>query len=171
MPASDVLSQAGIHIYQPTNRQVQPPATWQPSAQAMSKLQTMNREQRRKAAKNLQRENSSHPQRLIEVPKDHWPTQSPVSCTKVWRSRDFLVQQYNAPPPAIARLSVNRTQIVGVRFQDEITWDELQRIKTECGYGETDAVEIYPSNTHVVNVANMRHLWLLPQDSLPFKWT
>ena len=135
-----------------------------------NKLQSMNRQQRRDAAKNLQRENASRPQSLVEIPKDHWPNQSPTSPTKAWRSRDFLVQQYNAPPPAIARLSVNRTQIDGVRWKAEITWDELQRIKTECGYGEIDAVEIYPSNADVVNVSNMRHLWLLPPNALPFKW-
>jgi hypothetical protein len=32
-----------------------------------------------------------------------------------------------------------------------------------------DAVEVYPPAGDVVNVANMRHLWVL-RDRLPFAW-
>lgn len=31
------------------------------------------------------------------------------------------------------------------------------------------AVEIYPAERDIVNVANMRHLWVLPE-RLPFGW-
>ncbi len=50
-----------------------------------------------------------------------------------------------------------------------LVWDELQRIKSECGYGNTDAIEIYPADDDVVNVANMRHLWIL-DSRIPFAW-
>ena len=31
------------------------------------------------------------------------------------------------------------------------------------------AVEVFPADDQVVNVANMRHLWVLPEP-LPFAW-
>jgi hypothetical protein len=52
---------------------------------------------------------------------------------------------------------------------DNIPWDDLQRLKTECGYGMFDAVEIYPNKRYEVNVANMRHLWIMA-DPLSFAW-
>jgi hypothetical protein len=47
------------------------------------------------------------------------------------------------------------------RPRDGIGWDDLQRLKGEAGYGEYCAVEIYPPDADVVNVANMRHLFIL----------
>jgi hypothetical protein len=51
--------------------------------------------------------------------------------------------------------------LIGDRWADGITWDTLQLLKRECGHGERWAVEVYPPDTDIVNVANMRHLWLL----------
>jgi hypothetical protein len=47
------------------------------------------------------------------------------------------------------------------RWLDGITWDELQHLKMLAGYGDRVAVEIYPPDSEVVNIANIRHLWLL----------
>jgi hypothetical protein len=54
---------------------------------------------------------------------------------------------------------LNRRQ----RFVDGIAWEDLQRLKAEIGKGDYCAVEIYPRDRDLVNVANMRHLWLLPE--------
>ena len=120
--------------------------------------------------RQLERGNAKQPDRLQEVPRNQWPANAPPTIMRVFRSRDFLVQEYE-PPSAhvIARLSVCRTSISGNRWKDGITWDELQRIKNECGYGNTDAIEIYPADDDVVNVANMRHLWVL-DSRIPFAW-
>ena len=76
-----------------------------------------------------------------------------------------------ASAPAIVRLSVNRTAIEGPRWKEGVSWDELQAIKRQCGYGDHDAVEVFPRDVDVVNVANMRHLWILdPAQPLPFAW-
>lgn len=85
------------------------------------------------------------------------------------RSREFLVQEFEAQAPAVVRLSINRVELAGDRWVDGISWEELQRIKSECGYGQADAVEIYPPKDDEVNVANMRHLWVL-RDPLSFAW-
>lgn len=48
------------------------------------------------------------------------------------------------------------------RWDDGLVWDELQEIKRQLGYGNSQAVEIYPEDRNIVNVADMRHLWVLP---------
>jgi hypothetical protein len=92
----------------------------------------------------------------------------------VWRSREFLVQAYAAPPLngiEVHRLSVCRVTLQSDgRWDAEITWDDLQRVKREAGFGDWYAVEVYPRDRDVVNVANMRHLWLFA-DPLPIGWT
>jgi len=65
--------------------------------------------------------------------------------------------------PAVVRLSVCRTSLNGERWQDGISWDDLQRLKRECGYGNADAIEVFPADADVVNVANMRHLWIMAE--------
>lgn len=42
-------------------------------------------------------------------------------------------------------------------------------IKRQLGYGDFDAVEVYPKDNDVVNVANIRHLFIL-NEPLPFIW-
>lgn len=50
-----------------------------------------------------------------------------------------------------------------------ITWDELQRIKDELAGEDETAVEVYPAAENLVNKANLRHLWILPDGfALPF---
>ena len=123
--------------------------------------------------RELERGNARLPLHLESIPRSEWPNElasrvgSPI---QVWRSRHFLVQQYSAPEPAMCRLSVLRTVLKGDRWLDGITWDDLQILKAQCGYADAWALEIYPPEEHVINVANIRHLWLIP--SAPeFAWT
>ena len=46
---------------------------------------------------------------------------------------------------------------------------KLQEIKNTIGYKDKFAVEVYPAENDIVNVANMRHLWVLPKP-LGFEW-
>ena len=130
-------------------------------------MTTTPREQRRQ----LERENAKRPAVLTEVPRTQWPNgvQQP-DCVRVWVSRDYLVQEFACVDPLVnARLSICRTSHNGERWDDGVSWEELMRIKREIGYGARDAVEIYPADADVVNVANMRHLWLVAGE-LAFKW-
>jgi len=78
---------------------------------------------------------------------------------EVWRSKGFLLQVFNFENSM--RLSIIRTALTeDGKWQQNITWEELQRLKRECGKGDQVAVEIYPRDDDIVNVANMRHLWL-----------
>lgn len=78
-----------------------------------------------------------------------------------WQSRDYLAQLYR-DHNGYQRLTVNRvTQTRKGQWDEGITWDELQRIKQET-VGDVWAVEVYPTQEDLVNVSNMRHLWILP---------
>lgn len=67
------------------------------------------------------------------------------------------------------RMSICRTAHNGSTWVDQVTWDELMQLKRECGRGDVDAVEVFPADQDIVNVANMRHLFF-PPESLTFKW-
>lgn len=129
----------------------------------------MNREARRAAAKHMKKEAATFPGHLVKVPRADWPNSGPLGMFEVWRSNEFLVQVYTAPAPCLCRLSINRTVINGARWLDSIPWDTLQQLKAECGYANCDAVEVYPKDVDVVNVANMRHLFVMAEP-LAFAW-
>lgn len=129
----------------------------------------MNRTQRRSAQKHLNTTNAKLPAHLQEIPRAAWPSEGPSSLLSVWRSKDYMVQVFNAPAPALVRMSVNRTTMGITGWKDGISWDDLQRLKLECGYGDQDAVEVFPKQRDIVNVANMRHLWIMV-DPLDFIW-
>lgn len=104
--------------------------------------------------------------RFIEIPRAQWPQDIPTTTgsdrVSAWQSRDFLVQLFTEGD-FVMRLTVNRKRLLpNGRFDDAITWDELMSIKRDCGFPDKWAVEVFPDERHVVNVANMRHLWLLP---------
>lgn len=130
-----------------------------------------NREHRRAAAKYLQEQNHRYPTHLVTVPRDEWPERSPPGLLTALRSRTYLVQVFNeGRAGVVVRLSVNRTGITPKGgWQQDIPWEDLQRLKREAGYGNLHAVEVFPPDEDVVNVANMRHLWVLA-DPLPFAW-
>lgn len=93
---------------------------------------------------------------------------------EVWRSQQYLVQVH-AHTDEIERLSINRTDLNEnySRWKDGITWDTLQRLKRECGRGDYVACEIYPPEIDIVNVANIRHLWVFKSarlDELGIVW-
>jgi hypothetical protein len=128
-----------------------------------------SREQRRKLA----RDNAKLPTVLQPVPIAEWPAYQ-AGASKipyaVLRSRFFLVQCYQEHD-GISRLSIARSEVdtSSGRWKDGITWEELQDIKRQAGLGDYMAVEIYPKDRDIVNVANMRHLWVL-RDPLSFGW-
>lgn len=128
----------------------------------------MNRHERRATAQHLRKENATYPDQLCSVPEVEWPRREP-GMVALWRSNRFLVQVY-VEKNGIARLSICRTEINNRgQWQENITWEELQKIKNQCGYEHFDAVEVYPRQKDVVNVANMRHLWVF-DEPLQFAW-
>ena len=136
----------------------------------MSPLPPLSRTQRRFAQRHITRESAKWPLELKEVEPDQWPCTT-RDMLKVWRSRDFLVQVFLAPAPAVVRLSILRAGLdKGGGWLQDIPWEDLQRLKREAGYGDHEAVEVFPPDRDVVNVANIRHLWVLNPGSLAFVW-
>ena len=119
----------------------------------------MNRADRKAQHKYV----ATFPKRLEEVPPERWPrSHSSQFRTAVWCSREFLVQKFEYD--GLIRLTVNRVRMQpDGHYEQGITWDELQRVKHEVGYGEAQAIEVYPPDSEVVDDANMRHLWILPE--------
>lgn len=125
---------------------------------------TTTREQRREMA----RESAKWPMVLKEIPRSEWPHPDGLQL-RVLRSHEYLVQEFDGTGPVLVRLSVNITSMDGARWADGIPWEDLQRLKAEAGYALHDAVEVFPSVLDVVNVANIRHLWVM-REKLPFAW-
>lgn len=129
----------------------------------------LSRQQRRA----INREAEKKPPRLTPVPQEQWPADPPGALSTrlgVWVSQKFLVQHFKESKSGAQRLSINRTTVDATGdWCDEISWDELQQIKRDVGFGNYCAVEIFPPDIDLVNVANMRHLWLLGTPP-PFMW-
>lgn len=128
----------------------------------------------------LQEENRQWSARMREVPMDSWPAplqHMAVSLTsrsvplRAWRSKYFAAVLYDEGVAKPHRLTVNRAAFADDgRFSGGITWDELMQVKRECGFGERDALELFPADRDVVDVNNLRHLWILTERS-PLTWT
>lgn len=131
----------------------------------------MNREQRRAAIKHMTAESFKYGAHLTLVPESDYPAKPPPKLQQVWRSKDYLVQCfYENSSTILCRLTVNRIGIDGNGgWTQDIPWEDLQRLKAEAGYADYDAVEVYPADKDVVNVANMRHLWVM-FEPLDFAW-
>lgn len=134
----------------------------------------MNRAERRQTQAYIAKESAKFPAHLaLWEPKDwpeHMTTTPRPNFIEVWRSREFLVQVFSSDDPSVVvRLSVNRSALSGNEWQDNIPWEVLQRLKAECGYALHDALEVFPAMRDVVNVANMRHLWVM-RNPVSFAW-
>lgn len=131
----------------------------------MGKLTAQQKKELRERIKTL-------PDELTEVSRSEWGRVAllPNAPDAVFHSKKYLVQVFVESETTI-RLSINRVT-VNARgdWNDRLTWDELQAIKRDCGFGEALAVEIYPPDRDVVNVANMRHLWVTTRP-LGFGWS
>lgn len=113
------------------------------------------------------------------IPKSEWPDLHGTNLRPMWvkRNAGFLVMAYPVPAGcgAILRLTVVRAAGVSmdgrgrVVYRDGITWDDLMQVKRDVGFANEWAVEVFPADAEVVNVANMRHLWILPQ-APAFAW-
>lgn len=134
----------------------------------------LSRKDLKRYAKGLEAENRKYGDRLVQLPREDWgPTAQKMTkpIVEVWRSRKYMVQVYDEGP-TLERISVCRCAIDldAGRWRDGMTWDELQAIKSEIGRGDRDAVEVFPADHDVVNVANFRHLWVFRDRFLDFAW-
>jgi hypothetical protein len=117
--------------------------------------------------KVFQAEQRKLPRHFTEVAQQNLSNLNPSSARaplRAWRSRDFLAQLWEDEIPGgevVWRLAIHRCKIENNGdFSDKITWDELMEVKAGIGLDDFWAVEVFPPSEHVVNVANMRHLFI-----------
>ena len=123
----------------------------------------MNRKQIRYAQNWVKNENKKYPPLLKEIPRESWPDVPEMRHRpmKVLRSRSFICQVFEEGENI--RLTFSRTEIDNNgEWRHDITWDDLQYLKQQAGYRDYLAVEVFPKDEDYVNVANMRHLWIVP---------
>lgn len=115
--------------------------------------------------------------KLREIPETELPPNLPTGKDirlKAWGNKDFLVQLYDYGSGL--RLSICRTGVKGFGknnnpiWKDNISWDELQYIKAEVGFADAWACEFYPPEEKIVNVANIRHLWIMKEPPKKMGW-
>lgn len=124
----------------------------------------------REELKAMERENRRYPATgLVDIPESEWPL-CRFRPMRVARNRHFLVQIF-PPIDGVVRMSIQRCAFdrKSGHWQDGITWDELQKLKDDAGFSRAAAVEIYPPTDKIVDVANLRHLWVLPEPPT-FMW-
>lgn len=129
----------------------------------------MNSRDRNAAMRYMAAENKKYPAKMMLLAREQWPAQAiPPHLVQVWRSNRYLAQVFCEN--GVTRISVNRAALDDFGgWQDNLSWDELMAVKRECGYGDAWAVECYPADAKIVNVANMRHLWVMPEPPV-FAW-
>lgn len=113
-------------------------------------------------------EAKKRPAQLTEIPPSNWSASHRTAKhppMRVWESRVFLVQLFHESPfmsVDMRRLTVSRITLqTDGHWHADIPWEALQKVKREVGFGDWYGLELYPRDCDVVNVANMRHLWLL----------
>lgn len=109
---------------------------------------------------------------LRKIPVDDTESELSIDARPVeaWRSRDFLVQVYRRPDTA-ERISINRAMVRDDgHWEDGIRWDEIHLLKKQMGRGGEVWIEIYPPEAQLVNVANIRHLWVVRPEDVPMMW-
>ena len=86
-----------------------------------------------------------------------------------WKSRQFLAVLY-LEPGGFKRLTVNKvTKNNRGEWEDGITWDALQEIKSQIGLGDAWGLEVYPAEKELVHDSNMRHIFIFETAPL-FAW-
>ena len=127
----------------------------------------LNREQRRALEKVKRQLIASYPDTLEVVPENdpNLPYSShPQDIEHIYRSKKYTVIVWNVPAGKKLSISRNEWDSHTGRYKDQITWDEIMEIKRQVGFGEQNAVEFYPPDSEVINIANVRHIWILPKE-------
>lgn len=89
-----------------------------------------------------------------------------TGCSEIWISRVYLVQVVRE---AHEWTTLMIRRIDGAEIRER--WDELQMIKNDIAGAEALAIEVFPPTRDVVNMANLRHIRIVPDDfALPCVW-
>lgn len=141
---------------------------------------TTTRLERRLFAKAAKKLNAARPRVLTPIPAERFNVAfadlqakgGPVP-VQAWESQNYHAQLYPEQPVEgreCLRLSIGRSSVrVDGQFDDNLSWDELMQVKRQTGFADWYALEVYPPDEFIVNVANLRHLWLFGEP-WPLGW-
>lgn len=92
-------------------------------------------------------------------------TKADAASMEVWANAIYEVVVRHKPD-GITHLSIKRYTRQAVR-----DWRHLQQIKNEICGPEREAVELFPAESRLTDLANEAHLWVLPEgERFPFGW-
>lgn len=130
----------------------------------------MNRSQRRASisnGRNLMKKGWNDFEQLSEIEFSLATDIRIKNLDRIYINNIFVVQVFKPVQTTWGELIK-----VGVRRNDEApvhSWSDLQRIKNEVFGQNYYAIEVYPSEMDVVDVANMYWIWVLSnQQKVPF---
>lgn len=101
---------------------------------------------------------------LVEVPREEWPTASRFRPLGVWCNKKYLV--FEAPPQESGSLGTLRHLMVRPHRGQHPGWVELYKIKNEIIGESAWAMEVHPAFCHMVDDADMYHLWVVTDPAL-----
>lgn len=123
------------------------------------------------------------PSKLVIVPLEEMPASSKApNCAYVDRENGVVVQVWSLATPGCdgtpwqgtLQVAVKHTaattpdEIFGRLMTKPIEWDDMQAIKNHF-WPERIGIEVFPPKDKLVDVADMRWLWVLPKGAiLPF---
>lgn len=124
--------------------------------------------------RKFQQECRKHGEDFIKIPMGQAREltcmgKAPEAC---FRNRSFFVMIFmdDRDGTPYLRMSVNRTELENDGgWKAAITWDELMAVKRGIGFADRWMTEVYPPDEEIVNVANMRQLFLVSQP--PYAWS
>jgi len=78
---------------------------------------------------------------------------------EMWKNHKYTVIVEREPKfiGVVTHISLRRND-----RKPMIPWRDLQRIKNELAGEETEAIELFPAESRLVDCANQRHLWVMP---------
>jgi hypothetical protein len=129
----------------------------------------------KKIQKHLREQSFKYGNVLQVVPAAELPdvrnVAATMSCVVVgaWRSRHHLVVEY-IEPTGFHRLTMQCAQVDAQgKWLQGLTWDTMMELKEQSGHGDKWGVECFPPIANVVNVSNLRHIFLLTEKP-PYAW-
>lgn len=119
--------------------------------------------------KAIAENNKRYTETFVELPREEFENYS-FPPERTWRNKNYLASLYKDYANGNLRLSVQRATIKDDgSYEDGISWDKIQEIKRLVGFGDWWGLEVFPADDQLVNVSNIRHVWLF-KERPPFAW-
>lgn len=124
----------------------------------------MNRQQRRASAQNGER--------LMRKPAGRFIEKNPrEENAPEWITRLFINNRYFVMIDDEAKTTAGTAIKAMIRANDakpfKNHWSEIQKIKNEIFGADAVAVEYYPAEENLADVANIYWIWIFPEGVLP----